>query len=46
MGDNEIILEAILDALTEIEQCPDISQGVEDKLREAARLLGAYDEED
>lgn len=38
----EIVAESIRAALVEIEQCPDISQGVEDDLRMSLDLLEEY----
>jgi hypothetical protein len=42
---DKLIAEAIRGALVEIEQCDDISQGVEDDLRMALELLEEPDDE-
>lgn len=39
-----LVAESIRAALVEIEQCEDISQGVEDDLRQSLQLLEELDE--
>lgn len=41
----KLIAESIRSALVEIEQCPDISQGVEDDLVMSLELLETYFDE-